>query len=69
VDDLLCFVLGLLVLGTLFGAGYYASEEHWRAKVHAEAVKAGAAEYVIVDPETGRTEFRWKAAPSRQEER
>jgi hypothetical protein len=29
------------------------------------AVKAGHAEYVIIDPETGRTEFRW--LPSRQE--
>jgi hypothetical protein len=33
-----------------------------RESVRADAIKAGAAEYVLVDPATGRTEFRWKAA-------
>lgn len=28
--------------------------------VREEAIKAGAAEYILVDPETGKTEFRWK---------
>ncbi len=30
------------------------------ASIRVEATKSGHAEYVIVDPATGRTEFRWK---------
>ncbi len=31
-----------------------------RERMRREAIKAGVAEYVIVDPLTGRAEFRWK---------
>ncbi len=31
-----------------------------RERMRQEAIKAGVAEYVIVDRLTGRTEFRWK---------
>lgn len=30
-------------------------------RMRREAITAGVAEYVIVDPLTGRTEFRWKS--------
>lgn len=57
-----------LIIGTLIGffvglffmcvaMGDYMEE---RDILKQEAIKHGAAEYVIVDPSTGKTEFKWK---------
>lgn len=32
--------------------------------IHREAIGAGAAEHVLVNPATGQTEFRWKGSPA-----
>jgi hypothetical protein len=59
------FTLGAAVgcIGIALVAGLWAEPRaiaRTTAEIRAEAIKAGAAEYVIVDPATGRTEFRWK---------
>ena len=47
------FILGALVVGTI---AWGATESHYTK----QAIKHGAAEYVIVNKETGAVEFRWK---------
>jgi hypothetical protein len=59
------FILGAVVGTILIAlvAGLWAEPraiERATVEIRTEAIKAGAAEYVIVDPATGRTEFRWK---------
>lgn len=50
--SVLFFLFGLFLGSTPWGK----SAEQLRQ----EAVKAGVAEYVIVDPVSGHTEFKWK---------
>lgn len=45
--------------------GFAVGEHIWRGVFEHEAVAAGAAEYVIIDPATGATEFRWKREEAR----
>lgn len=54
----LCVLAGALFVGG-FAAGIGASDDDWRAL----AVKRGHAEWVVVDPAKGTTEFRWKEQP------
>jgi len=48
------FLLIGFVVGTIYGSSLQLSA------TRSSAIKAGVAEYVIVDEITGKTEFRWK---------
>lgn len=62
LDIVLIFGTGFVVGGTFdalmhdYGDATCGREKEMRA----EAIKAGVAEYVITDPETGAVEFRWR---------
>ncbi len=57
-----------IVVGAFFTFGaamcYFVGRAHEWESNRKEAVKLGHAEYVIVDPATGKTEFRWKERAS-----
>lgn len=53
-------VLGVVVLSFLWGFAWGANFSQSTAdQLKAEAVASGYAEWRIVDPKTGRTEFQW----------
>lgn len=56
------FILGALIAGSVIGAmvhaGWHDDVERWRR----EAVRHGAAEW-IMDPSTGKTDWRWLDKP------
>lgn len=54
----------VITLGVLLGWGILiwqiAQAERSLDALHEQAIKHGAAEWVITDPASGKTEFRWK---------
>lgn len=60
LDRFECSIVGFLV-GGFFVIGMVL----WGDKpgqIRQEAIDHGVAEYVLIDPKTGETEFRWKGA-------
>lgn len=60
MKDVANFFAALLVGLFMFAIGLAVGVRGQQSYDEKAAVKHGAAEFVIVDPKTGRTEFRWK---------
>jgi hypothetical protein len=64
------FYIFLVISGVLASGmiGAVLQDKATTRYIHREAAEAGAGEYVIVDPATGKTEFRWITTKEQENE-
>lgn len=61
--SIVCFVFGCILTSLVFCVIVVPARHEWtRDSIRAEAIEAGAGEYVVTDTATGKTEFRWKGS-------
>lgn len=59
-DKAILTAISLSFAAAVFGIGGTVGKHQERQRNRQAAIAAGVAEYVITDPATGKTEFRWK---------